>query len=39
MKKVLLSLLAIIALSGCANYDWAFNKAHERAQITGTSNG
>lgn len=38
MKKLLL-ILSLILLTGCASYDWSFNKAHERAEITGTLNG
>jgi hypothetical protein len=32
MKTFVLILLAL-NLSGCATYDWSFNKFHERAQL------
>jgi hypothetical protein len=36
IKKIILVLLVTV-LTGCATYDWTFNKAHERAQLTEIS--
>jgi hypothetical protein len=32
MKKIVLLMLMVSALLGCATYDWSFNKGHEQAQ-------
>jgi outer membrane lipoprotein SlyB len=39
MVKYILALLLALTLTGCANYDWAFNKGHERAQVVENLNG
>ena len=31
--RTLIGIMMLFALSGCATYDWSFNKQHERAQL------